>query len=163
MDDGVFSVFPVVFIGFAFLIALVPLLMMVKIVGRLRWIRRALAGGSRAEGRCVAAFTRTSGTTDGAPRTRRHFVFEFTTVEGRQVRFEDGSMPATTIEGDYVTVAYVPERPEKATVVRDGARAPYAEAAFTLVMLGVFFAMAVGIGLAGFGMFSDAGEFATGW
>jgi hypothetical protein len=162
MDDGVFSAFPVVFIGFASLIALVPLVMMVKIVGRLRWISRALADGLRAEGRCVAAFTRVSGAGDGPVRSRRHFVFEFTTAGGRQVRFEDAAMPATTIEGDRVTVAYIPERPERATVVGEGARAPYAAAAVALVLLGVFLVVAVGIGVAGFRMFSEAGGFAAG-
>jgi hypothetical protein len=162
MDSG-FSVFPVVFIAVAFLIALAPLVMMVRVVARVRWISRALNGGVRAEGRCVRAYTTMRTTTDGPARSRQHFVFEFTTAEGRQVRFEEDEAPSTTIEGDYVTVAYVPERPEKATVVRDGGRTPYAKAALTLVMLAVFLVVAVGIGVSGFAMFSDSGDVTSGF
>ncbi|MFE2425320.1 DUF3592 domain-containing protein [Streptomyces sp. NPDC059373] len=151
------------FIAVAFLIALAPLAMMVRVVGRVRWISRALNGGVRAEGRCVRAYTTVSRPVDGPTRSRQHFVFEFTTAEGRQVRFEDGEAPSTTIEGDYVTVAYVPERPEKATVVREGGRTPYAKAALTLVVLGVFLAVVVAIGASGFGMFSDSGDFPSGF
>lgn len=149
MDD---DVFPVVFLGLLSVIALAMLVMMAKVVGRARWSSRALSGGLRAEGRCVRAYTRTRGTGDGSVRSHQVFVIEFTAEQGRQVRFEDESVPSTTIEGDHLTVAYLPERPERATVVREGARAPFAEAASTLLVLGMFLVVVVGFGVAGFSM-----------
>jgi hypothetical protein len=61
----------------------------------------------------------------------------------------------STIVGDHVMVAYVPERPEKAAVARAGDRPPYVRAAARLVFLGVFMVLAIGIGFAGSGIGSD--------
>ncbi|MFF3646269.1 DUF3592 domain-containing protein [Streptomyces sp. NPDC002564] len=47
--------------------------------------------------------------------TTLHHVYEFTTREGRSVRFEERHGSATTVQGDIVTVHYLPERPEAAT------------------------------------------------
>jgi hypothetical protein len=150
MDD---SLFAVVILVVALLIALVPLSMIVKVVMRVYWVSRALTGGLRAEGRCVRIHTtQSTHHEDGHTRrsSTRHYVFEFEGRDGRSVRFEDMESPSTTIEGDYVTVAYLPERPEKAAVVRDGGRVPYARAVLTVVPLALFVAFAVWLGVTGF-------------
>jgi hypothetical protein len=151
MDDSSFSW---IFIAAASLIALMALVMMVKIVGRVYWVRRALNEGHRAEGRCVRIYA-THSTHEGHTSSQQHYVFQFSTPDGREVRFEDESAPSTTIVGDHVMVAYVPERPEKAAVARAGDRPPYVRAAARLVFLGVFMVLAIGIGFAGSGIGSD--------
>lgn len=150
MDD---SLFAVIILVFALLIALAPLSMIVKVVMRVYWVSRALKGGRRAEGRCVRIHTTWhTHHEDGHTRrsSTRHYVFEFEAPDGRRVRFEDVDAPSTTIEGDDVTVAYVPERPEKATVTRDGGKVPYGRAVLTVVPLALFVAFAVWLGVTGF-------------
>jgi hypothetical protein len=155
------SLFPVIFLGVALLIALVPLAMIVKVVVRVHWIRLALNGPHRAEARCVRIYTTHSTSHHDGHSYRsssRHYVFEFTAEDGRPVRFEDADAPSTTLEGDYVSVAYVPGRPEKATLVRGaGERTPYVRAALTVVPLALFVAFAVGLGVEGFASINDFG------
>lgn len=49
-----------------------------------------------------------------------------------------------------MAVAYLPERPEKATVAWDGGKVPYGRAALTVVSLALFVAFAVWLGVTGF-------------
>jgi hypothetical protein len=81
-------------------------------------INRTWSRGLTAEGRCLRMFTTTSGGGgDTSVRTTVHHVHEFTTHDGRTVRFEEKNGPATVLEGDFVTVRYLPERPERATAL----------------------------------------------
>lgn len=90
---------------------------------RARRISRTWAHGLTAEGRCLRMFTTTSGGGgDTSVRTTVHHVYEFATREGRTVRFEEKGGPATVLEGDIVTVRYLPEQPQRATA-RPPARA----------------------------------------
>jgi hypothetical protein len=147
--DG--SSFSWLFIVVASLITLVPLAVMVKIIGQLYWVGRVLKVGHRAEGRCVRVYTTYSargmagipGRTSGMSSSSPH---------GREVRFGDDSVPSTTHEGDHVMVAYVPERPERAVVTRNGHRPPYVRSAAVLVFWAVFIVAVIGIGVSGFNM-----------
>ncbi|MGW0206216.1 DUF3592 domain-containing protein [Streptomyces sp. NPDC003233] len=79
-------------------------------------IGRTWAHGLTAEGRCLRMYTTTrGGGGDTSVRTTLHHVYEFTTREGRTVRFEEEDGPATVMEGDCVTVRYLPEQPQRAT------------------------------------------------
>ncbi|MGJ5755616.1 uncharacterized protein DUF3592 [Streptomyces puniciscabiei] len=85
---------------------------------RARRISRTWSQGLTAEGRCLRMFTTTSGGGgDTSVRTTVHHVYEFTTHEGRTVRFEEENGPATVLEGDFVTVRYLPEQPQRATAL----------------------------------------------
>ncbi|GGU73564.1 hypothetical protein GCM10010260_01650 [Streptomyces filipinensis] len=83
---------------------------------RSREVRRAWNGGLTAEARCLRTYTTTSGGAgETSVSTTLHHVYEFTTREGRTVRFEEGNGPGTRIVGDVVTVYYAAEHPERAT------------------------------------------------
>ncbi|MDX2703443.1 DUF3592 domain-containing protein [Streptomyces sp. PA03-6a] len=158
---------PVLFVAMAALITLVPLVVAVRAGRRVLWIRRAVHGGLRAEGRCVRVYTTVGSTGEGPTHSRQHFVFEFRTADGRDVRFEDPGAPGTTIEGDHLTVAYVPEAPERALVVPAGYRVPYGQLALTLVFLGIFLAagilfLVIGAQSPDFPGFSDSEDFGGG-
>ncbi|MGI5375702.1 DUF3592 domain-containing protein [Streptomyces sp. CA-251387] len=102
---------------------LVPALMialaifaLTRIVGRAQDMRRAWNSGFTAEARCLRAYTTVSGGRgDTSVSTTLHHVYEFMARDGRVVRFDEANGPATTVEGDIVTVHYLPERPERAT------------------------------------------------
>ncbi|MER6227119.1 DUF3592 domain-containing protein [Streptomyces sp. 900105755] len=79
-------------------------------------ISRTWRHGRTAEARCLRSYTRTSGGAgDTSVTTTLHHVYEFTTAEGRVVRFDEASGRSTVVEGDFVTVYYLPEHPEGAT------------------------------------------------
>ncbi|MFF3989034.1 DUF3592 domain-containing protein [Streptomyces sp. NPDC001797] len=79
-------------------------------------ISRTWRHGRTAEARCLRSYTRTSGGGgDTSVTTTLHHVYEFTTAEGRVVRFDEASGRSTVVEGDFVTVYYLPEHPEGAT------------------------------------------------
>ncbi|MEU4097739.1 DUF3592 domain-containing protein [Streptomyces sp. NPDC026673] len=137
------SAIPVLFTLVAVLITLVPLVIAVRAGRRLLWIRRAVHGGLRAEGRCVRVYTTVGSTGEGPTHSRQHFVFAFRTADGRDVRFEDPGAPGTTIEGDHLTVAYVPEAPERALVVPAGYRVPYGQLALTFLFLAIFIVLGI--------------------
>ncbi|MER6572102.1 DUF3592 domain-containing protein [Streptomyces sp. NPDC001093] len=83
---------------------------------RARRVNRTWAHGLTAEARCLRMYTTTSGGGgDTSVRTTLHHVYEFTTREGRTVRFEEEDGPATVVEGDFVAVRYLPEQPQRAT------------------------------------------------
>ncbi|MEV5727161.1 MULTISPECIES: DUF3592 domain-containing protein [Streptomyces] len=85
------------------------------VVRRHRQISSAWSSGFTAPARCVRSYTTTSGGGSRAVSTTLHHVYEFTTHDGRVVRFDEEGGPSTTVEGDIVTVHYRPERPEHAT------------------------------------------------
>lgn len=93
---------------------LVPsLILAVVLFGAYRVVRRSLQirgawnSGLTAEGRCLRMFTTAhGGGRDTSVHTTLHHVYEFTARDGRVVRFEEEDGPATTLEGDFVTVYY---------------------------------------------------------
>ncbi|MFF7972756.1 DUF3592 domain-containing protein [Streptomyces sp. NPDC007905] len=115
------------------------------LVRRARRISRTWAHGLTAEARCLRSYTTTSGGGgDTSVRTTLHHVYEFTTREGRTVRFDEGDGPSTIVEGDHVTVRYLPEYPERATA-RPPARGRLAVGTgFGLAFLGVAISFCVG-------------------
>ncbi|MBB1256763.1 DUF3592 domain-containing protein [Streptomyces alkaliterrae] len=108
-----------------------------RVLGRSLQLRRAWSSGLVAQGRCVRTYTTTHGYDDNRVSTTLHHVYEFTTADGRSVRFEEPGGSALTVEGDVVPVRYAAERPEHATAqaVRPGLNA--ATTAATLVFVGV--------------------------
>ncbi|MER6532569.1 DUF3592 domain-containing protein [Streptomyces sp900105755] len=124
-------------------------------------ISRTWRHGRTAEARCLRSYTRTSGGGgDTSVTTTLHHVYEFTTAEGRVVRFDEASGRSTVVEGDFVTVYYLPEHPEGATS-RPPAQGKLAvgtgcSVAFLLVVIGFALAFMVGAHVA----FSAADGFA---
>ncbi|GAA1879778.1 hypothetical protein GCM10009753_03800 [Streptantibioticus ferralitis] len=84
--------------------------MSVKTVHRSREVERAWNSGLTAEARCLRTYTKFSGETP-----QLYHVYEFTTREGRTVRFDERGGPATRGKGTFATVHYTAEHPEKAT------------------------------------------------
>lgn len=92
-----------------------------RLFKRAQRIRSAWNSGLTAEARCLRTYTTTSGGGgDTSVSTTLHHVYEFTTREGRTVRFEEENGPGTILEGDIVTAYYVAERPEEATAHTPG-------------------------------------------
>ncbi|MFF1761988.1 DUF3592 domain-containing protein [Streptomyces sp. NPDC058266] len=96
-------------------IASVAISMAVAMTRRSMQVRRAWASGLTAQARCLRAFASTSRDSDGHRSTTQHHVYEFLTVDGRPVRFEEANGPATTVQGDLVLVYYTADRPDRAT------------------------------------------------
>ncbi|MEU4089594.1 DUF3592 domain-containing protein [Streptomyces aureus] len=139
-------------------IVIAPIALGVTAVKKVRWRTQAQRHGLRTEGRCIRVETvRRSGGGYGTS-TRRYFLFEFITHEGRQVRFEDAA-PNTTVPGDILIVSYLPEYPERATVALPDDRTAQRELGCLLVFLGVVVAIALVVAVVGVGLFS---LFATG-
>ncbi|MGN9756354.1 hypothetical protein [Streptomyces sp. SD31] len=112
-----------------------------RVVRRSLQIRRAWNSGLTAEARCLRMFTTThGGSGDSSVSTTLHHVYEFTARDGRLVRFEEEDGPATTIEGDIVTVHYAEGREVVATAKSPG-RAKLA--ASTIAILGFLGVVAV--------------------
>jgi hypothetical protein len=87
-----------------------------KAIRRSLDLRSAWSSGLTAEARCLRSYTTVGGGGhDTAVTTTLHHVYEFTTREGRAVRFEESGGRPTVVEGDIVTVHYAAERPDKAT------------------------------------------------
>ncbi|MFF4258472.1 hypothetical protein ACFY1L_45520 [Streptomyces sp. NPDC001663] len=116
-----------------------------RVVRRSLQIRSAWNSGLTAEARCLRMFTTThGGSGDTSVSTTLHHVYEFTARDGRVVRFEEEGGPATTLEGDFVTVHYA----EGANVVAT-AKAPRratlaASTVAILAFLGVIAVFCVG-------------------
>ena len=68
----------------------------VVVIRRSVRVSRAWSGGLTAEARCLRTYTTTSGGGDSSVRTTLHHVYEFTTRDGRGVRFEEQGGPGTT-------------------------------------------------------------------
>ncbi|MEU0597948.1 DUF3592 domain-containing protein [Streptomyces sp. NPDC006393] len=106
--QALFYVVPTLMIGGA-------VFLLVRISGRSREVRGAWNSGLTAEARCLRTYQTHGTAVDGHGRPTLHHVYEFTTREGRAVRFTESGGPATTVEGDIVAVHYTAERPERAT------------------------------------------------
>ncbi|MFD0070032.1 hypothetical protein ACFVJ9_55435, partial [Streptomyces sp. NPDC127574] len=80
------------------------LLIAVKVVRRSLELRSAWSSGLTAEGRCLRSYTTTGGGAgDSSVTTTLHHVYEFTTRDGRAVRFDEENGRPTVVEGDIVT------------------------------------------------------------
>ncbi|MFF5983561.1 hypothetical protein ACFY78_32440 [Streptomyces olindensis] len=98
------------------LIMALAVFMAYRVLRRWLQIRGAWNSGLTAEARCLRAFTMVSGGHgDTSVRTTLHHIYEFITHDGRVIRFEEDGGPATTVEGDYVTVHYTDGRQVVAT------------------------------------------------
>ncbi|GHF37699.1 DUF3592 domain-containing protein [Streptomyces griseosporeus] len=116
----------------------VALVGITAVVRKALWINRAWSG-AMAEGRCLRMFTTTrGGSGDSSVSTTLHHVYEFTTRDGRAVRFEEENGPATVLEGDITTVWYIPDRPERATAQAPARGRLMAGTGCALVFLGGF-------------------------
>ncbi|MEU5597333.1 DUF3592 domain-containing protein [Streptomyces sp. NPDC020298] len=135
--EALFYVIPLVMIAFVASIA-------IRLIGRSRQISNAWNSGLTAEARCLRSYTTTSGGGDTSVTTTMHHVYEFTTHDGRTVRFDETNGPATTLEGDFVTVHYLPDRPEKATAHAPARGKLAASTGCMLAFFGVFIAGCVG-------------------
>ncbi|MFD8940099.1 DUF3592 domain-containing protein [Streptomyces sp. NPDC059578] len=124
------------------LIAGVAVAIAVTTVLRARERSQAWSSGLVAEARCLRIYTSTH-RSDSGSRTVRHFVFEFTTAEGRTVRFEEEDLPGTIIEDDFVPVHYTADRPEKATAQEPSRTANILGTTGILVFCGVIVAFCV--------------------
>ncbi|MET8767638.1 DUF3592 domain-containing protein [Streptomyces sp. NPDC004658] len=128
------------------------------LVRRARRLRRTWTHGLTAEARCLRMFTTTSGGGgDTSVRTTVHHVHEFTTREGRTVRFEEEGGPATVLEGDFVTVRYLPELPQRATALPPTPGRLAVGTGFGLVLLGVAGSFCVGFMVLAHVIFAESG------
>ncbi|MFD4562738.1 DUF3592 domain-containing protein [Streptomyces sp. NPDC058469] len=144
----------------------VPLLMIavavfgvVNVVRRSRRVAGAWNSGLTAEGRCLRTYTTTSGGGETMVSTSLHHVYEFTTREGRTVRFEERNGPGTTLEGDIVTVHYTADHPEQATAHAPARGKLAAGTGCALVFFGVFITFCVVFIMVAHEMFRFMGDF----
>ncbi|MET9143228.1 DUF3592 domain-containing protein [Streptomyces sp. NPDC004042] len=115
--------------------ALCALVMVTRRAGE---IRRAWRDGPTAEARCLRVHLASGG---GQTSAASHHVYEFSTPEGRVVRFTERGGPLTTVEGDIVTVRYPAGRPERATAHAPASGRLLAEQGCLCAFLGVFAAV----------------------
>lgn len=116
-----------------------------RVVRRSLQIRSAWGSGLTAEGRCLRMFTTThGGGRDTSVHTTLHHVYEFTARDGRVVRFEEEDGPATTVEGDFVTVYYKEGAEVVATAMAPGRVKLAASTIGVLTFLGVAAVFCVG-------------------
>ncbi|MEU0002956.1 DUF3592 domain-containing protein [Streptomyces sp. NPDC006314] len=128
------------------------------LVRRARRLSRTWAHGLTAEARCLRMFTTTSGGGgDTSVRTTVHHVYEFATREGRTVRFEEEDGPTTVLEGDLVTVRYLPEQPQRATALPPSRGRLAFTTGFGLTFLGVVVTFCVGFIAVAHMIFSESG------
>ncbi|MBG0827017.1 DUF3592 domain-containing protein [Planomonospora sp. ID67723] len=154
----VFEVLTAVFLGAVGLVVLLGCFLMgFAVIAGIRR-RRVVRVGERTTARCIRshrpahpASTRSS----GPPRSRQRFVLEFRGPDGGLVRFEDDSTPATTREGDELTVAYLPARPERAVVVIGDEQTNWAEPVQMLAAFCVFLIVMAGIAFIGVEVLRD--------
>ncbi|WEO97220.1 DUF3592 domain-containing protein [Streptomyces sp. FXJ1.172] len=107
------------------------------LVRRARRINRTWTHGLTAEARCLRMYTTTGGGRGNTSvRTTVHHVYEFTTREGRAVRFEEKDGPTTVLDGDIVTVRYLPEAPRLATALAPSRTRLVVGTGFGLAFLG---------------------------
>ncbi|MET7683631.1 DUF3592 domain-containing protein [Streptomyces sp. NPDC005423] len=133
-----FSIVPLLLIGLAVCGAVV-------VLRRARQVSSAWSSGITAEARCIRSYTTTSSSSSGdsSVRTTLHTVYEFTTRDGRVIRFDETDGPSTRVEGDIVTVHYLPEHPERATAKLPAPGKLAASTGCALLFIGVFIAFAV--------------------
>ncbi|MFE2533397.1 DUF3592 domain-containing protein [Streptomyces sp. NPDC059371] len=127
------------------LIIAVVLIAAARIVRRSLELRSAWTSGLTAEARCLRSYTTVSGGgNDTSVTTTLHHVYEFTTREGRAVRFEEARGRATVIEGDIVPVYYTASHPEKATAQPPSQARAAAGTLGLLVFFGLIVSFCVG-------------------
>ncbi|WP_069769637.1 DUF3592 domain-containing protein [Streptomyces sp. LUP30] len=129
---------------------------MFRLLVRSRRIARAWNSGLTAEARCLRSYATASGGGDTMISTTLHHVFEFTTRDGRVVRFEEADGPGTILEGDIVTVRYAADRPEEATAKAPARGRLLAESGCLLGFLGVALAFCVFFMVTAHWMFGEA-------
>ena len=135
---------------------------LVHLLLRARRVRSAWNSGLTAEARCLNTYTTTSGGGgDSSVSTSLHHVYEFTTREGRPVRFEESDGPRTIVTGDIVTVRYPAEHPEWATAKPPRPGRLLAEQGCLLAFFGVFIAGCIAF-MVGFSLMSDDFSFGFG-
>lgn len=132
------------------LFSVVPLLLIalgvygaVVVLRRSREVSGAWSSGFTAEARCIKSYTTTSRSGDNMVRTTLHHVYEFTTRDGRLIRFEETGGPSTRVEGDIVTVYYLPEHPERATAKTPAPGKLVASTGCSLLFITVFIAFGI--------------------
>ncbi|MEU0965554.1 DUF3592 domain-containing protein [Streptomyces sp. NPDC005917] len=135
----------------------------VRTLRRSRQISRTWRHGRTAEARCLRTYTTTSGGGETSVSTTLHRVLEFTTSEGRSVRIDETAGPSTVVEGDFVTVYYLPENPEAATASPPAHGRLVATTgcvlAFLVVFVGFALAFMIGVHVA----FSEVGTGTEDW
>ncbi|MFD3583388.1 DUF3592 domain-containing protein [Streptomyces sp. NPDC058683] len=130
----------------------------IRTVKRSRQISRTWRHGRTAEARCLRSYTTTSGGGgDTSVTTTLHHVYEFRTAEGRTVRFDEGNARPTVLEGDFVTVYYLPENPEKATAQPPAQGKLAVGTGCMVAFLVVFIGFAVAFMIGAHFAFSDGG------
>ena len=152
--DALFYAIPV-------LIIVVVLCAAVAVIRRARATSRAWSSGLTAEARCLRTYTTVSGGGDTSVTTRRYHVYEFTTGEGRSVRFEEQGGSGTVVEGDFVTVYYTADHPERATAEAPARGKLVAGTGAALVCFGVFIAFCVGFIIVTHESFSTGSDLMT--
>jgi hypothetical protein len=116
-----------------------------RVVRRGLQMRGAWNSGLTAQGRCLRMFTTThGGGNDSSVRTTLHHVYEFTTRDGRPIRFEEEDGPATRLEGDLVTVYYTDGQNVVATAQEPRRVMQAASTVAKLAFCGVVVAFCVG-------------------
>ncbi|MEV5983492.1 DUF3592 domain-containing protein [Streptomyces sp. NPDC052051] len=107
--DTVFYVIPNLIVVGALVVA-------ARVVARSLQLRNNWTSGLTAEARCLRTYTTTSHSDPSTrvARTTRHYVYGFTTRDGREISFEEANGPGAEV-GDSVTVHYTATRPDRAT------------------------------------------------
>ncbi|MFF3447225.1 DUF3592 domain-containing protein [Streptomyces sp. NPDC002667] len=142
------------------LIIVVVLLLAARTVRRALELRSAWSSGLTAEARCLRSYTTVGGGgNDTAVTTTLHHVYEFTTRDGRAIRFEESNGPATVLEGDIVPAYYTAGRPEKATAQPPSPGRAAAGTLGVLVFCGVIVSFCVGFMITYHEAFSGADGF----
>ncbi|MET9575517.1 DUF3592 domain-containing protein [Streptomyces sp. DT199] len=142
------------------LIMALALFMAHRVVRRWLQIRGAWNSGLTAEGRCLRTFTTVAGGHgDTSVRTTLHHVYEFIAHDGRVIRFEEDGGPATTVEGDYVTVYYTDGRQVVATAQAPNRTRQAVSALGILAFLGVIVVFCAGFVTAYSQTFGPYGDF----
>ncbi|MER5636647.1 DUF3592 domain-containing protein [Kitasatospora sp. NPDC002227] len=116
---GIFGAFGAVFGVVGLALAAGGLALAAFLLYRVVLRRRTLEAGLTAEAECLETYVTSEAAydedRDRYTRTMRHVILGFRTEDGRDVRIRDRS-GAPRVVGDFVTVRYLPERPQDAAV-----------------------------------------------
>ncbi|MFI0962341.1 DUF3592 domain-containing protein [Streptomyces sp. NPDC021080] len=127
------------------LIIVAVLFMAARTVRRSLELRSAWNSGLTAEARCLRSYTTVSGgANDTSVTTTLHHVYEFTTRDGRLIRFEEANGRSTVVEGDIVPAYYTAQHPEKATAQAPSQARAAAGTLGMLVFCGVIVSFCIG-------------------
>lgn len=120
---------------------LMPLLIAVLVWGGFALVRRtkerraAWESGLTAQARVVRAWATTQMVNNVARRVQWH-EYDYTTGDGRAVRFKESEGPRDRAEGDEVLVYYTQDDPEKATASEPRPGKDMAGTVIGLVLIG---------------------------